>query len=109
MSDLSDTSRSLLLAFAEFLDSEGTTASTFFKEVEYFQLIKKKGKIKIVYLVSADDFFRLLEENGEIMAGYTFTSGVKEELQSLLCLDPHYKELLIVKKIQKYLTEVKTI
>lgn len=110
LNGLSDDSKNLLLNFVIFLESESMTAANFFQEVKYEQMIKtKKNKQSSVDIVPADDFFRLMEENYEIVSDVNLTEEVKKELQEILWLDANYKELLFMKKIDKALNEIKNI
>ena len=85
LNTLSDDTKNLLLNFLIFLESESLTAANFFAEVKYEQMVKtKKNKQSNVDIVPADDFFRLMEENYEIISDVNLTDEVKQELQNLL-------------------------
>ena len=85
LNGLSDDSKNLLLNFVIYLESESMTAANFFQSVKYEQMIKtKKNKQSSVDIVPAEDFFKLMEENYEIVSDVNLTEEVKEELQDLL-------------------------
>jgi len=82
---LSDESKNLLLNFLIVLESENLTVSQFFSEVKYQQMVKtKKNKPSSVDIVPAEDFFRLMESNFEIISDVNLTDEVRNELTSLL-------------------------
>jgi hypothetical protein len=84
LSSLSDDSKNLLLNFLIFLESESMTVANFFADVKYEQQVKTKKKQSTVDIVPAEDFFRLMEENYEIISDVNLTEDVKDELQDLL-------------------------
>lgn len=84
LSSLSDDSKNLLLNFLIFLESESMTVANFFADVKYEQQVKTKKKQSTVDIVPAEDFFRLMEENYEIISDVNLTEEVKDELQDLL-------------------------
>jgi hypothetical protein len=84
LDNLSDDSKNLLLNFLIFLEAENTSVSNFFAEVKYQQMVKTKKKQSSVDIVPAEDFFRLIEENYDIVSDVNLTEDVKEELQELL-------------------------
>jgi len=74
-----------------------------FNDKIYEQLIKTKKKENMVELISSEDFFDILIEH-KIMKEYEnghpkhkIMEEMKENLMELLCLDPQYKELLMMK------------
>mmetsp|Transcript_24656 Transcript_24656/g.27328 ORF Transcript_24656/g.27328 Transcript_24656/m.27328 type:complete len:134 (+) Transcript_24656:1-402(+) len=82
---LSDESKNLLLNFLIFLESENMTVGNFFAEVKYEQMVKtKKNKPSSVDIVPAEDFFRLIQEQYDIISDVDLTDEVKEELQNIL-------------------------
>lgn len=84
VSELSEDSKTLLLNFLVYLEQESMTPANFFASVKYEQMVKTKKKQSSVDIVPADDFFRLIEENYEIVSDVNLTDDVKEELQGLL-------------------------
>ena len=82
-----------------------------FNEHIYEQLIKTKKQENMVELISADDFFGVLIEHG-LMKEYEEDEKakemekVKDNLMELLWLDPQYKNLLMMKKINKTVNEI---
>lgn len=85
LQNLSDDSKNLLLNFLIFLESENQTIGNFFGEVKYEQMVKtKKNKQSSVDIVPAEDFFKLLENEYDIVSDVDLTDQVKEELQDLL-------------------------
>ena len=84
LSSLSDDSKNLLLNFLIFLESESMTVANFFADVKYEQQVKTKKKKSTVDIVPAEDFFRLMEENYEIISDVNLTEEVKSEIQDLL-------------------------
>jgi hypothetical protein len=84
LNSLTDDSKNLLLNFLIFLESENMSVSNFFADVKYEQQVKTKKKQSTVDIVPAEDFFRLIEENYEIVSDVNLTEEVKSELQDLL-------------------------
>jgi hypothetical protein len=82
-----------------------------FNEYIYEQLIKTRRKQNMVELISADDFFNVLVEH-KVIKKYTDSDKVrqleqvKENIKELLCLDPQYMDLLMMKKINKTVKEI---
>lgn len=84
LNNLSDDSKNLLLSFLIYLESQNMNVGQFFSEVKYQQMVKTKKKQSSVDIVPAEDFFRLMEENYDIISDVDLTDEVKEELQDLL-------------------------
>jgi hypothetical protein len=84
LNSLTDDSKNLLLNFLIFLESENMSVANFFADVKYEQQVKTKKKQSTVDIVPAEDFFRLIEENYEIVSDVNLTEQVKSELQDLL-------------------------
>jgi hypothetical protein len=84
LNSLTDDSKNLLLNLLIFLESENMSVSNFFADVKYEQQVKTKKKQSTVDIVPAEDFFRLVEENYEIVSDVNLTEEVKSELQDLL-------------------------
>lgn len=84
LNTLTDDSKTLLLNFLIFLESENMSVSNFFANVKYEQQVKTKKKQSTVDIVPAEDFFRLIQENYEIVSDVNLTEQVKSELQDLL-------------------------
>lgn len=77
-----------------------------FYDCIYEQLIKSKHKENMVELIQAEDFFNILQNHKLIKkykepAKLKLLDEVKENLKELLCLDPQYKDLFMMKKINK--------
>lgn len=76
----------------------------------YDQLVKTKTKESVVEIINANDFFGILK-SGIVSEAYLSTiddtkelieegdvhQSVQDDLQSLLCLDPNYRDLLLIK------------
>ena len=84
ISSLSDESKTLLYNFLLYLEQESMTVANFFESVKYDQMVKTKKKESSVDIVSADDFFRLLNEQQEIIEDATITDQVMTELKDML-------------------------
>ena len=84
LDSLSDDAKTLLLNFLVYLEQESMTASNFFQDVKYEQMVKTKKKQSAIDIVPAEDFFRLIEDTYEIVSDVNLTDAVKEELQDQL-------------------------
>jgi hypothetical protein len=84
VSVLSDDSKTLLYNFLIYLEQESMTVNNFFESVKYEQMVKTKKKEMPVDIVAADDFFRLLNDQDEIMDDVSISNDLIDELKSLL-------------------------
>jgi len=82
------------------------TTGDFFKDSKYEKLVKSPTRTVKVWLIPAESFFNLIEEHMEEISSSFPTDTVKQELQDLLCLDSHYPDLLMMKKINKAFIKV---
>lgn len=85
----------------------------------YDQLVKTKTKESVVEIISSNDFFGIIK-SGIVSEAYLSTvddtkqlleegdsyQTVQEDLQNLLCLDQNYKDLLLIKKVTKFIDEL---
>lgn len=67
-------------------------------ERSYEQPVKTKKKENVVEIIKSDDFFALLNEVGLLQ---NFSNSIQSELEEFLCLDPQYKDLIMIKKVVK--------
>ena len=84
VSILSEDSKTLLYNFLIYLEQESMTVANFFESVKYEQMVKTKKKESSVDIVSADDFFRLLNQVDDIIDDVNITEDVMIELKTLL-------------------------
>jgi hypothetical protein len=73
----------------------------FFEGAIYEQLVKTKTKQNTVEIMTAKDFFELLQKQG-----VRKKSVAHDNLQKFLQLDPNYPHLIMVKKIARALDEM---
>jgi hypothetical protein len=73
----------------------------FFDGAIYEQLVKTKTKQNTVEIMTAKDFFELLQKQG-----VRKKAAIHENLQKFLQLDPNYPHLIMVKKIARALDEM---
>jgi hypothetical protein len=77
-----------------------------FYDFIFEQLIKTRKSQNMLELINADDFFNVLEEHGVMRKATTKEKKeeqekIKENIKEFLCLDPQYKDLLMMKKINR--------
>lgn len=84
ISSLSEDSKSLLYNFLIHLEQESMSVANFFESVKYEQMVKTRTKETKVDIVSTEDFFRLLNEQPDIVEGVSITDSVVNELKDLL-------------------------
>lgn len=82
-----------------------------FEEYVFMQMIQTKLKQNSVYLINAKDFFETLEIYGIISMPFKKAhkdemQKAKDSVQELLCLDLKYKDLLMLKKINKAVNQI---
>lgn len=73
----------------------------FFDGAIYEQLVKTKTKQNTVEIITAKDFFELLQRRG-----VRKNPAAHENLQKFLQLDPNYPHLIMIKKVAKALDEM---
>jgi hypothetical protein len=73
----------------------------FFEGAIYEQLVKTKTKQNTVEIMTAKDFFELLQKQG-----VRKKAQAHDNLQKFLQLDPNYPHLIMVKKIARALDEM---
>lgn len=84
VTSLSESAQTLLYNFMMHLEQESMTVSNFFEGVKYEQMVKTKKKESTVDIVPAEDFFRLLKEQHEILEDVDLSDDVQDELKDLL-------------------------
>lgn len=82
-----------------------------FYDFIFEQLIKTRKSQNMLELINADDFFNVLEEHGVMRKATTKEKKeeqekIKENIKEFLCLDPQYKDLLMMKKINRAWKEI---
>lgn len=84
VNSLSDDAKMLLLNLIVYLEQESMTVANLYEDVKYQQMVKTKKKQTSVDIVPAEDFFRIIEDNYEIVSDVNLTDDVKRELQAIL-------------------------
>lgn len=114
-----DRSVCVIFLLTEYLLRNNMSLFTLYDGKIYDQLVKTKTKESVVEIINANDFFGILK-SGIVSDAYLSTiddtkqlieegdvhQSVQEDLQSLLCLDPNYKDLLLIKKVTKFIDEL---
>lgn len=70
----------------------------------YQQVVKTKKNENVVDIIDSENFFELLEGVGLVKS--KISKADKDSIESLVCLDPQYKSLLLIKKIQRAIEEL---
>lgn len=82
-----------------------------FEGYVFIQQIKTKKKLIDTELIDVSDFFEALEMFGVLSIPINpihknELEEAKESIQNLVCLDPSYKELLMIKKINNVVNQI---
>jgi hypothetical protein len=107
---IGDRSVCVIFLLTEYLLRHNMSLFTLYDGKIYDQLVKTKTKESVVEIISAEDFFTIIQ-NGIVSEDYLNMiddtkqlieegdqhQSVKTDLQNLLCLDQNYRDLLLIK------------
>lgn len=116
---IGDRSVCVIFLLTEYLLRNNMSLFTLYDGKIYDQLVKTKTKESIVEIIHAKDFFDIIK-SGIVSENYLntiddtkhlFEEGdayqkVQDDLQGLLCLDQNYRDLLLIKKVTKFIDEL---
>ena len=118
-SKIGDRSVWVIFLLTEYLLRNNMSLFTLYDGKIYDQLVKTKTKESVVEIISSKDFFGIIQ-SGIVSEAYLNTiddtkqlveegdsyQTVQEDLQNLLWLDQNYKDLLLIKKVTKFIDEL---
>jgi hypothetical protein len=115
---IGDRSICVIFLLTEYLLRNNMSLFTLYDGKIYDQLVKTKTKESVVEIIQSQDFFNIIK-GGIVSETYlsivddtkVLTEGeayqtVEEDLQLFLCLDQNYKNLLLIKKVTKFIDEL---
>lgn len=103
LSGMDDGSLVLLHELKQRMIADEVTLAEIFGGKMYAQQVKTKSKQTEVQLIQAGDLYSIMQKERILSAGIKFD---KIKFQSQLCLDNNYKDLILIKKLQKACDEV---